>query len=101
MTRFAPLLLALSLGCSPAHTMDTSTGNLDVTRMVDQLDAPWALGFLPEGGLLITERGGGCCMSRMANGARSPACHGSPRKVRADCSTCSSPATSYKTGRFF
>jgi len=58
MTRFAPLLLALSLGCSPAHTMDTGIGNLDVTRMVDQLDAPWALGFLPEGSVLITERAG-------------------------------------------
>ncbi len=58
MTRFAPFLLALGLGCSPAHTMDTSTGNLTVTEMVDQLDDPWALGFLPDGGMLITERAG-------------------------------------------
>ena len=58
MKRFAPVLLALSLGCSPAHTMDTSAGNLTVTKMVDQLDDPWALGFLPEGGMLITERAG-------------------------------------------
>lgn len=58
MTRFAPLLLALGLGCSPAHTMDTSTENLNVTKMVDQLDDPWALGFLPDGGMLITERAG-------------------------------------------
>jgi glucose/arabinose dehydrogenase len=58
MTRFAPVLLALGLGCSPAHTMDADTGDLNVTKMVDQLDAPWALGFLPDGGLLITERAG-------------------------------------------
>jgi glucose/arabinose dehydrogenase len=58
MTRFAPILLALTLGCSPAYTMDTSAGNLTVTKMVDQLDEPWALGFLPDGGMLITERAG-------------------------------------------
>ncbi|MDZ7710533.1 MAG: PQQ-dependent sugar dehydrogenase [Roseovarius sp.] len=47
------LLLAL-----PAHAFETQRGPVTVTRMIAGLDQPWALGFLPEGGVLVTERGG-------------------------------------------
>lgn len=49
------LLLCLSL---PAQALDSSMGRLSVTRMVAGLTEPWAIGFLPDGGVLITERGG-------------------------------------------
>jgi glucose/arabinose dehydrogenase len=58
MTRFAAFILALGASFAPAHALDTSAGAVTVTRMVDGLDAPWALEFLPDGGLLITERDG-------------------------------------------
>ena len=41
-----------------AATLDSSAGPLSVTAMVSGLNEPWALEFLPDGGLLITERDG-------------------------------------------
>jgi len=41
-----------------AQTLDSSAGPLRVDPVVSGLDTPWALGFLPGGGLLITERDG-------------------------------------------
>jgi glucose/arabinose dehydrogenase len=58
MTRLAAFILAFGIAAAPAHALDTSAGNLTVTKMVDGLDAPWALEFLPDGGILITERDG-------------------------------------------
>jgi len=58
MTRLAAFILAFGIAAAPAHTLDTSAGNLAVTKMVDGLNTPWALEFLPDGGLLITERDG-------------------------------------------
>lgn len=58
MSRMSYLLLAIAFGCAPAHALDSSAGSLNVTKMVDGLTEPWALGFLPAGGLLITERDG-------------------------------------------
>lgn len=58
MSRMSYLLLAMTLGCAPAHAIDSSTGSLNVTKMVDGLNGPWALGFLPDDDLLITEREG-------------------------------------------
>lgn len=49
--------LGLSLSAT-AQTVDSSAGRLTITPMVTGLDTPWALGFLPGGGLLITERDG-------------------------------------------
>ena len=37
---------------------ETSAGPVNVTPIVTGLDEPWAVGFLPDGGLLITERDG-------------------------------------------
>ncbi|MEM6588625.1 MAG: PQQ-dependent sugar dehydrogenase [Pseudomonadota bacterium] len=41
-----------------ARAMETSQGKLIVTQMADGLNAPWGFGFLPDGSILITERGG-------------------------------------------
>ncbi|WP_294610557.1 PQQ-dependent sugar dehydrogenase [uncultured Roseovarius sp.] len=58
MFRFAAGLLTLLLTLAPAHALDSSAGKLVVTPMVQDLDQPWAIGFLPDGGVLVTERGG-------------------------------------------
>lgn len=46
------------VGAASAQTLDSSAGRLRVESVVSGLDTPWALGFLPGGGLLITERDG-------------------------------------------
>ncbi len=57
MLRFLAFALAL-LGGSPAYAFDSSQGSLNVQEIVSGLREPWGFGFLPEGGLLITERRG-------------------------------------------
>ncbi|MCH2164203.1 MAG: PQQ-dependent sugar dehydrogenase [Marinovum sp.] len=39
-----------------AETVSTSAGPMEVRTVISGLDAPWAVGFLPGGPLLITER---------------------------------------------
>ena len=61
--RIYRLTAALALGCVPialgAGTMlETSAGPMLVTEMATGLDEPWAIGFLPDGDVLITERAG-------------------------------------------
>jgi len=58
MIRFTAFIFAFGVAAAPVHALDTSAGSLSVTKMVDGLDAPWALEFLPDGGMLITERDG-------------------------------------------
>ncbi|WP_224823693.1 PQQ-dependent sugar dehydrogenase [Cognatishimia sp. MH4019] len=41
-----------------AQALQSESGPLQVSVMADDLDAPWAMGFLPGGGFLVTERGG-------------------------------------------
>ncbi len=41
-----------------AHALETSSGEVRVQKIVSGLDEPWAVGFLPGGGVLITERSG-------------------------------------------
>ncbi|WP_235871318.1 PQQ-dependent sugar dehydrogenase [Shimia sediminis] len=41
-----------------ADTLDSTQGPLDVTIMAKGFATPWAIGFLPEGGFLVTEREG-------------------------------------------
>lgn len=55
----AALSIALA-GIAPAdaQTMRTSQGELSVTRVLSGLEQPWAVGFLPDGGLLVTLREG-------------------------------------------
>ncbi|WP_417525722.1 PQQ-dependent sugar dehydrogenase [Marinovum sp.] len=54
------LILTLLLAGSPlaADPLRTSAGTVEVTAVVRGLDEPWSVGFLPGGGLLITERDG-------------------------------------------
>ena len=62
--RLAFAVWALAVGvivwAGPGHAerRNTSLGTVEVTRMVGGLDTPWAIGFLPDGSYLITERGG-------------------------------------------
>ncbi len=55
--------LALTIAASffalfPAVAFETSRGTLNVEMVVDGLNEPWAVDFLPDGALLITERDG-------------------------------------------
>jgi aldose sugar dehydrogenase len=56
-----PLAAVLALIASTAaaqSVVQTSAGPLILTPVADGLEEPWAIGFLPEGGFLITEREG-------------------------------------------
>ncbi len=50
------ILMRLRSGRSHAAALDSSAGRLQVSVVADGLDAPWAFGFLPDGGVLITEK---------------------------------------------
>jgi len=51
-------LVISSSFASSAQTMDSSQGGLTLTRMASGFKTPWALGFLPDGAFLVTERRG-------------------------------------------
>ena len=60
MPRFTPLvgvLLALAVS-QTAQAMESSAGRLDVSPIITGLDTPWAVDTLPDGTILITQRGG-------------------------------------------
>ncbi len=50
--------MAIAAGTAAAVERQTSAGAVSVTRVVGDLDVPWALAFLPDGAFLVTERGG-------------------------------------------
>ncbi|WP_417516432.1 PQQ-dependent sugar dehydrogenase [Minwuia sp.] len=57
--RFLLSLLMIGLASWQSHAADrfqTSAGPVTVERIVEKLNRPWAVAFLPDGGLLITER---------------------------------------------
>jgi aldose sugar dehydrogenase len=76
MTRLAAAaaILALAACAGPAGpagaegTHETSAGPVEVTRMLDGLEVPWAVAFLPDGGFLVTERAGR--LTHVADGSR-------------------------------
>lgn len=51
-------LVALLATPAWAQTVESSAGKLTATVITEGLDHPWALGFLPDGRMLVTERSG-------------------------------------------
>ncbi|NOD33451.1 MULTISPECIES: PQQ-dependent sugar dehydrogenase [unclassified Ruegeria] len=59
MLRIVTLLFfTLNAFSVAAQTLSTSAGGIELTKMVSGLDTPWAVGVLPDGAFLITERDG-------------------------------------------
>lgn len=54
----APFTLAAVSAPDMAQAIDTQAATMTVTAMADGFDTPWAIGFLPGGGYLVTEREG-------------------------------------------
>ncbi|SDW41043.1 Glucose/arabinose dehydrogenase, beta-propeller fold [Ruegeria halocynthiae] len=56
------VFVILILSCLPiaggAEVLETSAGPVQVTPMVEGLDTPWAVGILPSGNFVVTERDG-------------------------------------------
>ena len=53
------LVVLIGLACpTGAIAVDLSVGEVAIQPIVSGLDEPWSVGFLPDGGLLITEREG-------------------------------------------
>ena len=60
--QLSPFLLIFLLifysACGQVQTVSTDAGELNVESIIDGLDHPWALDFLPDGRILVTERAG-------------------------------------------
>lgn len=64
---------AMAMLALPAHAqtqVETQAGPMVISPVITGLDEPWALGFLPDGDVLITERDGRLLLSR--DGAIAP-----------------------------
>ena len=55
---FAVVFLVLSCAASATVALTAGSGPVEVSRMADGLREPWAIGLLPGGGFLVTEREG-------------------------------------------
>lgn len=58
MITCASALLASACSPAPAETFSSAAGNLIVETVASGLDRPWALAFLPDGRMLVTEKAG-------------------------------------------
>lgn len=65
-SRLAAVLLILGPFPLAAADLETSAGLMAVEQVVDGLDEPWALDFLPGGVVLVSERGGRLLLLRDA-----------------------------------
>ncbi len=51
-------------GLAVAGDVETSAGTLEITPILEGLEEPWAIDFLPDGGLLVTKREGRLLLAR-------------------------------------
>ncbi|MFS4583376.1 PQQ-dependent sugar dehydrogenase [Phaeobacter sp. C3_T13_0] len=52
------LLIFGLIGAAAGQSLDSSQGSLRIERIADGLDIPWGFDFLPDGSVVVTERGG-------------------------------------------
>ncbi|AVJ28025.1 PQQ-dependent sugar dehydrogenase [Achromobacter spanius] len=76
-TRAIPFLLSLTLVCAAAPafaqaTQEPPSAPARVMPVVGGLDHPWSMAFLPDGGILITERPGNLRLLRTPGGLSKP-----------------------------
>ncbi|MBF2759822.1 MAG: PQQ-dependent sugar dehydrogenase, partial [Ectothiorhodospiraceae bacterium AqS1] len=82
MIRFLSLAGALlASSVAAAQTLPSSQGDLALAPVVQGLEFPWAFGFLPDGQVIITERGGRIYLADPATGARTELPGGPEAKV--------------------
>src|SRR5690625_6206920 len=93
--REAPQLKAALEGQTRAPLPESSE-NWTVETVAEGLEHPWALDFLPDGSMLVTERPAGCAMSAPTARfpTRSTACPKLMPAARAGCMTWPWPPTS-------
>ncbi|WP_299660379.1 PQQ-dependent sugar dehydrogenase [uncultured Ruegeria sp.] len=58
MKACAAIFLSLWAVTSSAGVLQSTAGPIQVTKMIDGLDTPWAVGILPNGDFVVTERDG-------------------------------------------
>jgi len=65
MIRVFTILILMSCGSVAwAESLKISAGEVSVTTMLAGLDTPWAIGLLPDGSFLVTERDGQLLLAR-------------------------------------
>jgi aldose sugar dehydrogenase len=80
ISTLAALAVAVSTAATPgsAQTFRSSAGDIAVETVARGLTNPWALAFLPDGRILVTERSGRMRLATR-DGVLSPAVNGLPR----------------------
>ncbi|MEL6522997.1 MAG: PQQ-dependent sugar dehydrogenase [Pseudomonadota bacterium] len=64
-----PIVLSVLPVAATAEVRSIQSGKVSITPVMTDLDQPWGMGFLPDGGILVTERGGRLWHQR-ADGSR-------------------------------